>query len=506
MKPLHALWGRNDRAGVIPAKAGISRLSATISCYRHNYNFSIQVVSKTGKLMTFFSKKILFLLILAALFLVVASCDKTDKIVDPPPAAPDSLQLIKDTFAEPQVCAGCHPNHYNEWETSMHAYAVTDPVFQRLVEISQLRSNEPVDQFCIKCHSPVAVMLGETPAGFSFDNLSALTRKGITCDVCHTINSPVIESGLGLQKRHYFLDRTRRSTISDPQENAFHDSEFDPAYNFSDICSPCHNIQAPNGNFFLEETNREWDISPYLAMGLECQDCHMPVYSGNAAVGGPLRDDLNRHYFVGVDYPLVDFPGKDQTIALVDELLKNSVTLTVEAPSNVSPGEALPVSVRIKNDRTGHNIPSGSIFERQMWVELALVNLDSGDTLFASGLLDANNDLLDENSDFVQSNPTLMDTGLTLFRGIPQDENGNEVEFFWEASAVQKNTIEAFRSHTAVYNWAAPQNSAMLEVRARLRFRSFPPYFLRKINLPELQDELRIFEMESASQMVRVGS
>ena len=48
----------------------------------------------------------------------------------------------------------------------------------------------------------------------------------------------------------------------------------------------------------------------------------MPVSSGNAAEWRTARDDLNRHYFVGVDYPLVDFPGKDQTIALVDELLK----------------------------------------------------------------------------------------------------------------------------------------------------------------------------------------
>jgi nitrate/TMAO reductase-like tetraheme cytochrome c subunit len=434
------------------------------------------------------------------------SCGGKETIVDPPPTVPDSLQLIKEAFADPVLCASCHPNHYNEWETSMHAYAVTDPVFQRLVEISQQRNSEPVDQFCIKCHSPVATLLGETPHGFSFGDFSSISKSAISCDVCHSINTAAIESGLGLQRRHFRLDRVRRSTISDPQPNSFHESEGDPAYNFSAICSSCHNIKAPDGNFFLEETNIEWDASPYLAMGLECQDCHMPVYSGEAALGGPQRDDLNRHYFVGVDYPLVDFPGKAETITRVADLLDKAASIAVEAPSNLTPGESTAITVRVKNDRTGHNIPSGSIFERQLWVELTLINLDTGDTLYASGLTDPNGDLRDHHSEFVKRGELPLDTALTLFRGIPLDAQGQELTFFWEAKSVQKNTIEAFRSHTSEYFWTAPQSGMMVEVRAKLRYRALPPYFLREIGLPELQDELLIFPVDSASTIIRIDN
>ena len=77
--------------------------------------------------------------------------------------------------------------------------------------------------------------------------------------------------------------------------------------------------------------------------------------------------------------------------------------------------------------------------------------------------------------------------------GIPQDENGNEVEFFWEASAVQKNTIEAFRL-TLLFTTGQHRKIQPCWKFGAIAVPSFPPYFLRKINLPELQDELRILK------------
>ena len=370
--------------------------------------------------------------------IIFSGCDKTTTTPPFPPATPDSIALVKETFVDPQECGACHPNHLAEWEQSMHHYAITDPVFRKLIEISRQRTSEPVDEFCIKCHTPLGPMLGETAHGFDFDSFSALPQNGIFCDACHLVNSKSIKSGQGLTLKNYRFDKVRRSTISDPQKNGFHESAFDNEFNFSRICRSCHNIEAPSGTFFLEETNIEWDESPYLGMGVECQDCHMPVYSGQAALGGPQRDDLNRHTFVGVDFPLVDFPGKTETIERVRALLENSVTLTVTAPENVSPDAPIAIDVKIKNDRTGHNIPSGSTFERQMWIELALINLDSGDTLFASGLLDSRGDLRNHHSEDVANGIVPEDTSLVLFRGIPLDGGGNELMFFWEAKSVGK--------------------------------------------------------------------
>lgn len=40
----------------------------------------------------------------------------------------------------------------------------------------------------------------------------------------------------------------------------------------------------------------------------------------------------------------------------------------------------------------------------------------------------------------------------------------------------------------------------------RLRFRAFPPYFLREIGEEALIPELRIFDMAQAAQIIRVAN
>ena len=438
------------------------------------------------------------------LLALLSSCDKTSTDPkDPPGGQVDSIALYRSVFTDPARCASCHPSHYEEWQTSMHAYAMTDPVFLTLTEIGQQRSNNQLDQFCVKCHSPFATLLKEVPPGFDPTGLSTLAKAGISCDVCHLVKVPEIRRGESFSK--FNLDGVRRASIADPEPNSFHESEFDHAYGFSDICSGCHDLLSPDRSRFLETTNTEWDNSPYVAMGVECQDCHMPAYRGTAAIGGPVRDNVHRHYFVGVDYPLVDFPGKAETIAAVGQLLENSVTLTVSAPGSVAAGDTFSVQVRIKNDRTGHDIPSGSIFERQMWVELIVRNALSGEVYFSSGLLDGNGDLRNHHSEEVVNGIVAEDSALALFNGIPRDDSGQETLFFWEAKSVQRNTIEAFKSAIIRYPLTAPGQPADLEAAVRLRFRSFPPYVFRAIGQEALLPELRIFDMASALQTITVN-
>ena len=40
--------------------------------------------------------------------------------------------------------------------------------------------------------------------------------------------------------------------------------------------------------------------SPYLARDTNCLNCHMQTYTGRATRGGPLRNRLHRHDFIGV--------------------------------------------------------------------------------------------------------------------------------------------------------------------------------------------------------------
>ena len=40
--------------------------------------------------------------------------------------------LTREQLLDPESCRTCHPTHYREWASSMHAYAVDDPVFQAM--------------------------------------------------------------------------------------------------------------------------------------------------------------------------------------------------------------------------------------------------------------------------------------------------------------------------------------------------------------------------------------
>lgn len=410
----------------------------------------------------------------------------------------DSTEIFLDVFKTPEKCQTCHPNHYSEWQTSMHAYSFVDPIFFKLNSIGQTRSNNQLDQFCIKCHSPFATLLKEAPPGFDPSQISELSKKGVQCDVCHTMK----KFKRGKSVVSFYLDDTRRGPITDPMPNSFHESEFDARYAQSNICSACHDVIAPSGER-IEETSTEWDNSPYLAMGLECQNCHMPTYSGQAAVGGPARDNLHRHYFVGVDIPLVPFPGRQNTIQMVDDLLKNSVTMTVDLPAGIPANDDLEINVTINNDKTGHKVPSGNIFERQMWLEVTVTDPAADTIVYQSGNLDANQDLLNQHSEFVANGNIPEDVDLTIFNGTAYDD-GEETLFFWEADSVKNTAIPPFETRTAQYLVTAPFSANELEINVRLRFRSFPPYLLRNIGEENLIPNLEIFEMSTFNQTIPV--
>ncbi len=428
------------------------------------------------------------------LVLALSACEHT--ATGPKDMPLDSLAVIAKAFNNPEVCEPCHPNHYKEWRTSTHAYAFTDPIFFRLNEIGQQRSNNELDQFCIKCHSPVGSMLLETEPGFNPENLSVKARNAIQCDVCHSIET--FERGKAIKT--FRMDGVKQGSIPDPIENSFHASKFDRRYPVSFICTPCHDVFSPN-DLQVEFTSLEWDNSPYAANSVECQACHMPAYTGQAAPDAPVRQ-LHRHTFLGVDIPLVDFPGRAETITQVDALLKNAVTMNVTVPGTVSGSEVFQLEIEIVNDKTGHSVPSGATFERQMWLEIVVKN-EAQETIYSSGLLDSNGDLLTARSEFVKNGTIPKDSDLALFHG-KAFTGSEETLFFWEADRVENNTIPPFGSKTASYEITAPEATGGLQIFVRLRFRTFPPYLLRAIQMDELIDDLIIFDMATSEKTVMV--
>jgi hypothetical protein len=426
---------------------------------------------------------------------------QSDAPHSPPPDGQSPKFKVTD-FTAPEQCASCHPDHYNEWKSSMHAYAFVDPVFFAMHERGQKETNGKLDQFCAKCHSPIASLTGETPPFFNRSALSPISQQGVQCDVCHTItkiNNPVGNAGFELTPGN-----TKYGPIANPATNDFHQSAFDAEFDRSRICGVCHEVKNDFGAP-LEETFSEWNRASLAGMSFDCQDCHMPAYQGQAATNGPPREKVHRHYFAGVDVPLVDFPDAGLQRQMAEKLLQKSADLSVAHPETVAAGATFKLAVTVANRykgvfSAGHSLPSGVTAERQLWVAV-VVRDRNGRVLYESGQLDANSDLMDQHSAL---NPN-ADPDLAVFRQIMRDENGKEVLFFWQAKTVENNLIPALGERTASYDIKLPANiSGEITLDVALRFRTLPPYFLRELGLNDLVAKVPIVDMASMTKQVHV--
>lgn len=412
---------------------------------------------------------------------------------EPPPESPFKLS----DFSPAESCKGCHPNHYNEWKGSMHAYAFIDPINTLWME--QVRAEvgaEKLGAFCVQCHSPIGVLTGETPAGFDKENVDPLVKEGVTCDACHLMKEPS-PTAQGEARFHFDVKSGKKyGSIMDPAPNSFHESEGVSYFSVSNICLPCHDLVNHQG-LPAEITYSEWLYSPYAGMGVECQDCHMETYAGQAAVGGPQREFLHRHDFAGVDIALTDnFPNMDVQRQRVEQLLRNAVTLEVEIPDAVQAGALLPIKATVINDKTGHDIPSSVTFVRQMWLEVTVAS--GADTIYKSGYFDADGDLMDEHSAL---NPN-GDPDLVLFQSA-LFKNGQPANVF-TADSIRIGSIAPFQSKTGLYSVPIPANpGSTINARVRLRFRPFPPYSIRD-GASELIERIPVFEMAESEKSVIV--
>ncbi len=272
-----------------------------------------------------------------------------------------------------------------------------------------------------------------------------------------------------------------------------------------------------------------------------------------------------------VDFPGQEDEARDENGNLIgqvqrrQQLLESAATISVSAPDSITAGETASLRVDVANVGAGHNIPSGFSQERQMWIEL-IVNDASGTLLYESGTLvdtahpetgemvpDGNLDdedlrnlvgpdgisggIIDPTSleanvihgpDYNQrhAHPPIYQ-GLANFGNefirIPTDVNGNplldsdghfvEEEVFMPfLSTHTDNThsIPPLETEHVRYDVEIPADAVgPISISARLRFRAFPPRFLRALaqGRPDLVNEKmidrnRIVEMASASPAI----
>jgi hypothetical protein len=392
--------------------------------------------------------------------------------------------LSREQLRDPESCKGCHPIHYREWSSSMHAYAARDPVFLAMNKRGQRETGGELGDFCIKCHAPMATVDQLTRDGLDLEQLPDLER-GVSCYFCHNV--------VGIEGDHNAMlrlanDRTMRGPIRDPVDPVAHRAKFSEMFDAdspqsSALCGGCHDIVTPNG-VHLERTLEEYRFGIFSKSATgeppafdSCVGCHMPGQSGLAAMAPGAGERLvHEHVWPGVDLALTDFPHRDAMRSAVEDCqLGISVSFfTLE----VTPPDVF--SFQLETG-AGHNQPSGSAQDRRMWLEFLAYD-ENGKLLeeVSSG------DIADDEIEEQPHGDPEHDPHLLMFRDRIFDAKGKPVHMFWEAAksdahpdGYESNVLPVATTtyvegkHAVIkqYRASGPNGELPARVTARLRMR-----------------------------------
>jgi hypothetical protein len=251
------------------------------------------------------------------------------------PEAKELPQLNPSGWNSSAVCGECHQAIHAVWQTSLHANAWSNAVFQAAYHRSIESYGAEKARVCLLCHAPTVRHTQD------YEVKDAITAEGITCDFCHSVSAVDLKVEpdpirLNIGKTKYGPLRHAQSPVHQIVDSELHTR--------SEFCAACHEYRNANGLTVLG-TYSEWKNSSYAKRGTQCQDCHMPLVPGRVValnVKGETPTSVNLH----------DISGSHDI-----ERVRGAVKLELEGYEWVA--DRLWVYVKVSNEGSGHCFPTG---------------------------------------------------------------------------------------------------------------------------------------------------
>ncbi len=397
-------------------------------------------------------------------------------------------------FLDPVNCKGCHGfdtlgialvdgsgqdvNIFDDWETSMMALSARDPLWRAKVSheilVNPAHANE-LQTFCTSCHAPMGhfTAMYKGLSHYTLGDLAAdtLGLAGVACMACHSMDS-LTQGVLFSGNLHYDTSNIAYGPFENPMMGPMQlyvglTPVFSPHLNRSSFCSPCHTLISaaadlsgnPTGTTFTEQaTYHEWLNSSFPAQEITCQSCHMPQIEDNVKIATgytalPGRSPFNLHQFSGANSFMVKLmkdnkaslaiaapdANFDSTLSVNTRLLKLQ-TLDVNAYIDTVMDDTAFVNIRLTN-KAGHKFPSGYPSRRSVLQVVAVKQ--SGDTLWASGLFDQNQEVKYIDTLFETHHDIISDSSdIQVYEMVMGDLNGDKTTVLERAySPLKDNRI-----------------------------------------------------------------
>lgn len=305
---------------------------------------------------------------------------------------PMNIFIVDDRFALPvnteqtpavlgnlsaKECGACHQDFYNEWRTTIHSQAWTDPYFQTDWQFDDKQ------HVCRSCHTPLDRQQPHTVLGYrdsdkwdpilqdnpDFD--PGLQHEGVTCAACHYREGKIV-GVLGITNAPHPVEKLEDPNLVCVRCHIVEGDRWDTFFRFPP-CGTVAEIQstlATSGNkqFGQEKRQETPAVQKNIIIGntgevaannvqvLGCVQCHMPLVK-RALVKGGVERNARQHLWRGGHEP---------------QMVKKA--LAVRFSENTSSGENTRVfKLRITNTGAAHYVPTGTP-DRHLSVQLRLLN------------------------------------------------------------------------------------------------------------------------------------
>jgi len=266
--------------------------------------------------------------------------------------APDMLPTLSAT-----ECRTCHKEFYDEWSTTIHSQAWTEPYFQADWRF------DGSQQICRNCHTPLDRQQEFKVVGFNdaekFDPIlvpnpdfdAKLQHEGVTCSVCHLRDGNIL-GVLGDTSAPHPVELIESGNQICVRCHVVSGERWDTFFKFPP-CGTVAEIQTSRGTIFAEESH---DMSVDEIATLGCVDCHMPLVERSLVPGGQFRT-TRRHLWRG---------GHDP------EMVKKGLTISFNE-TNSDDTRSHRFTLSITNTGAAHYIPTGTP-DRHLTVQLRLLS------------------------------------------------------------------------------------------------------------------------------------
>jgi len=376
---------------------------------------------------------------------------------DPTAEVEDIMPQIFEpgSFEDPKTCSTCHRDIYNEWSKSMHANAWDNKWYQPDYILAHQQTGGATDLLCGACHAPIAARTGLLPPadGSQFD---ATSRRGISCDFCHTVSSVGQMFNMG----HISTPGPVKRGPRGDGRSLYHEVKFTEIHTKADFCGSCHMVIHPATGTHIIDTWNDWENNEYGRQGIRCQDCHMTPTPGvtkrpgRAALLGKKRENLAFHGFIGGSSYVQDELGNKEQAEMSREFLR--AVAEIELANNITDDGTLELTVNVHNVGAGHKIPTGTTYIRFMWLQVEVVD-SAGKRVYSSGHIDDKNH---------------VDPNAVFFRVLFKDAEGNLTGKSWQAHGIgYDRRIPAKGKDSETYRIPLSDNGEY-QVNSRLMYRS----------------------------------